>query len=349
MQHVTSTHISDHLDTISDRTTSRGKAASNHRARWAAFGAAVAVSLGAGGLGIVSATAPDGASAYVPITPCRLVDTRPGSQVGPQAGALGPDTAFSVTGRGTVPGTCDGVIPDTATALQLNVTAVNATQATFLTLYPQGAIRPLASNVNVDGPTATPNAAAVTLNAANGQFDVYNRFGSVDVVIDVAGFYTDHQHDGDDIVDDSLDQRDVKDAPGVAYAWSADGDYVSGSGIGPKPTNEILDVTIVAPATGFVTVTANANVWGGTAGYDNAICYLDDGTPQDGSLKYEFREHTITDGESMSISRTYPVDEGAITNYRLRCSIDGMGYVQFEDVYLTATYVPAYVGLSLTI
>ena len=45
-----------------------------HRARWAAIGAAVAVSLGAGGLGIVQATEPDGATAYVPIEPCRLVE-----------------------------------------------------------------------------------------------------------------------------------------------------------------------------------------------------------------------------------------------------------------------------------
>ncbi len=47
------------------------------RSRWAAVGAAVAVTLGAGGIGLVSATSPADAVAYVPITPCRVADTRP--------------------------------------------------------------------------------------------------------------------------------------------------------------------------------------------------------------------------------------------------------------------------------
>ena len=334
--------------TVPAATTTDNSSSKNHRARWAAFGAAVAVSLGAGGLGIVSATSPDGASAYVPIAPCRLADTRPASNVGPFASPLGAEQTFTFDGRGDVPGDCN--LPATATGLQLNVTAVGATQLTNLRLYPNGTPTPTVSNLNpAPGAAPTPNAVTVKLDDTNGKFDVFNKFGQVDVIIDVAGYYTDHQHDGADIVDDSLDQRDVKDAAGAAYNHSADGNYVSGSGINPQPTADILGVNVVAPATGFVTVTATANVWGGTAGYDNAICYLDNGTPQAGSLKYEFREHTITDGESMSVTRTYPVDEGAVANYRLRCAIDGSGYVQFEDVFVTAMYVPAYVGLSLTI
>lgn len=72
-----------------------------HRARWAAIGAAIAVSLGAGGLGIVHATAPDGASAYIPIEPCRLVDTRSDAQfhVGPHS-TLGPDSKIMIDGYG---------------------------------------------------------------------------------------------------------------------------------------------------------------------------------------------------------------------------------------------------------
>src|SRR5690606_27714722 len=45
-------------DMHADHSTAR-----QHRARWAAIGAAVAVSVGAGGFGIVKATSPDGASA----------------------------------------------------------------------------------------------------------------------------------------------------------------------------------------------------------------------------------------------------------------------------------------------
>ena len=52
------------------------------RTRWSAVGAAVAVTLGAGGIGLVSATFPSDATTFVPITPCRLFDTRPEFQVG---------------------------------------------------------------------------------------------------------------------------------------------------------------------------------------------------------------------------------------------------------------------------
>lgn len=167
----------------------------NHRARWAAIGAAVAVSLGAGGLGIARATAPDGASAYVPMVPCRLVDTRPGSNVGPRVGPLvGPDAELTVDGWSDVAGDCD--LPAGTTGLQLNVTAIGASQLTNLRFYPEGADTPTASNLNpAPGKPPTPNAVAVSLNPANGRFHVFNRFGAVDVVIDVHGYFTDHAHD----------------------------------------------------------------------------------------------------------------------------------------------------------
>lgn len=164
------------------------------RARWAATGAAVAVSLGAGGLGLLHATAPDGASAYVPIVPCRLADTRPDSAVGPHAAPLGPDESVTYDGWGDVPGACD--LPTGTTGLQLNVTAVGATELTNLRLYPTGQPTPTTSNLNPapDQPP-TPNAVAVTLDSSTGRFDVFNRFGNVHVVIDVLGYYTDHDHD----------------------------------------------------------------------------------------------------------------------------------------------------------
>ena len=60
-------------------TRNRTTDAKHHRARWAAIGAAVAVSMGAGGVGFVQATtSPSGASAFVATQPCRVLDTRPG-------------------------------------------------------------------------------------------------------------------------------------------------------------------------------------------------------------------------------------------------------------------------------
>jgi hypothetical protein len=164
------------------------------RTRWAAIGAAVAVTLGAGGLSIVGATTSTGErSVYVPITPCRLADTRPAPDTrGPRTSPLGPDETFTLNAHGS---NGDCTIPAGATALSLNVTAVGPTAATFLTLFPAGATKPLTSNLNpTPGQPPVPNAVTVDINGA-GQFSVFNKNGSVDVIVDIAGYYEDHNHD----------------------------------------------------------------------------------------------------------------------------------------------------------
>ena len=164
------------------------------RTRWAAIGAATAIALGAGGLGVIHATSPADAAAYVPVVPCRLADTRPDSAVGPRATPIGADEAVVYDGWGDVPGDC--VLPAGTRGLQLNVTAVAASTLTNLRLYPADQPTPTASNLNpAPGQPPTPNAVTVTLAAGDGKFAVYNRFGAVDVVIDVLGYYTDHHHD----------------------------------------------------------------------------------------------------------------------------------------------------------
>jgi hypothetical protein len=155
------------------------------RTRWAAVGAAVAITLGAGGIGLVDATSPSGASTFVPITPCRLADTRPST--------IGADSTMTFEGWGNS-GDCS--IPNGTTGLALNVTAIGATQQTNLRFHPTGTPTPATANLNpTPGAPPTPNAVNVTLNATNGRFDVYNRFGNVAVIIDAMGYYTDHHHD----------------------------------------------------------------------------------------------------------------------------------------------------------
>jgi hypothetical protein len=163
------------------------------RTRWAAVGAALAVSLGAGGVTLISATSPSGAAAFVPITPCRLFDTRPAPHtVGTRTAPLGPDEIYDISARGQQ-GNCN--LPNSTLGVVLNVTAVDATQATFLTLFPTGVDRPTASHLNpAPGAPPAPNAVTVDLSTA-GSFSVFNRFGSVHVLADVVGYYTDHHHD----------------------------------------------------------------------------------------------------------------------------------------------------------
>ena len=164
------------------------------RSRWAALGAAVAVSLGAGGIGITQATTSSGERPiYVPIEPCRLADTRPApTTVGPRATPLGAGETYKLSGWGSV-GDC--TLPTGTTGLSLNVTAVGATLPTFLTLFPGDASLPDASHLNpIPGAPPTPNAVNVDLDTS-GEFNIYNLQGLVNVIIDVVGYYDDHHHD----------------------------------------------------------------------------------------------------------------------------------------------------------
>src|SRR5688572_1572089 len=110
------------------------------RARWAAVGAAVAITLGAGSFGIVRAAIDTGDKAVmVSIVPCRLVDTRTEpTTVGDRATPLGAETAtFMVRGSN---GDC--AIPAGALSIVSNVTVVNPTAESFLTVFAADVPRP---------------------------------------------------------------------------------------------------------------------------------------------------------------------------------------------------------------
>lgn len=184
--------------------TSTPKSTTN-RARWAAIGAAVAVTLGAGGIGLVSATSPAGAGAYVPIEPCRAADTRPQADVnvGARTTPLGEQEIHIVN---ATDGQCAGVVPEKATGLQLNVTAVGATQASFLTVWGSGQ-RPNASSLNpAPGQPPVPNAVTTAVTD-EGDFRVFNLAGNVHVIVDVVGYYTDHHHDDRYYTEFEIDQQ----------------------------------------------------------------------------------------------------------------------------------------------
>lgn len=164
-----------------------------NRAWWAALGAAVAVTLGAGGIGVARATISSGdRAAFVAMTPCRLFDTRGGESAGPRTTPIGPRESFAQQVRGTN-GKC--TVPDDALAVAMNVTTVNGTAASYLTVWPEGEEMPLASSLNwAAGASPTPNKVDVKLGTT-GQVRFYNEYGSVDVLADVVGYYAHHDHD----------------------------------------------------------------------------------------------------------------------------------------------------------
>lgn len=176
------------------------------RTRWAAIGAAVAVTLGAGGIGLVSATEPSDAVTFVPITPCRVMDTRTEFNVGPKSSPLGPGEVHTVNTTSGNTGNCSG-IPSTATGVSLNVTALDASLPTFLTVWATGETQPEASSLNpVPGAPPTPNAVTTAISNS-GRFDIYNLQGNVQVLVDINGYYTDHDHDDRYYTKAQIDQR----------------------------------------------------------------------------------------------------------------------------------------------
>ena len=146
---------------------------------------------------------------FVPITPCRLVDTRPGD-IGARHTPLGPAETATFTVRG-VNGNC--TIPPGATAVSTNVTIVGPTADGFLAMFPADQALPNASNLNWRaGQQPTPNAVTVPLSA-DGKVSIYNDRGRVDVIIDINGYFEDHHHDDRYYPRADADARSVDHAP----------------------------------------------------------------------------------------------------------------------------------------
>ncbi len=130
------------------------------------------------------------ATTYTPLPPYRAVDTRSPSCMQCGTGALGPGETRTFTVGGYKPtGYTGSVVPATAAAVTLNVTAVDPTSSTYLTVFPAGSARPLASNLNPAAHSIIAALVTVKLGTGGG-IAVYNPVGSINVVVDVEGYFT---------------------------------------------------------------------------------------------------------------------------------------------------------------
>ncbi|HXZ98710.1 MAG TPA: Ig-like domain-containing protein [Candidatus Binatia bacterium] len=132
------------------------------------------------------ASAPS-ANSYIPLQPFRLCDTRPGAGLACTGSKLGPAESLTlqVTGVGGPQGQS---VPAGASAVVLNVTGVQGTAGTFLTVYPTGQALPTASNLNLSAGAIQANLVVASLGS-NGQVTIYNARGSIDLVVDVEGYF----------------------------------------------------------------------------------------------------------------------------------------------------------------
>jgi hypothetical protein len=110
--------------------------------------------------------------------PSRIFDSR-----APGIGPIGPNQSAPLTLYDQNNNPVSGV-----SAIVINVTVTNPTAPSYLTLWPDGTTRPLASDLNFVAGQTVPNLVVVKLGAP-ATFDVYNAAGSTDVVIDLVGYY----------------------------------------------------------------------------------------------------------------------------------------------------------------
>ncbi|MET9955348.1 FlgD immunoglobulin-like domain containing protein [Streptomyces sp. NPDC006339] len=178
------------------------------------------------------------------VTPARVLSTVAGTGVPKAKVGAGKTVSVQIAGRGGVPST--GV-----TAVVMNVTATRPTASSYVSVYPYGTPRPTSSNLNVVAGQTVANL--VTVPVKDGKVTLYNHGGTIDLIGDVAGYFTNAAGQGD---------RFVPLAPERLYDSRWEGE-------GPLPAETIGTLGILGyggiPETGVSTVVFNVTGTGATA------------------------------------------------------------------------------------
>ena len=120
--------------------------------------------------------APAGASAFHGVTPLRIFDTRDSAK--PSAGSYSPVLVGGLAN-----------VPDSATAVVLNVTVIDADGEGYVTAFPWGEALPNSSNVNIKRfGQMVSNLVTVRLGV-QGKVGLYSSI-SANLLVDVFGYYS---------------------------------------------------------------------------------------------------------------------------------------------------------------
>ncbi|GGQ66826.1 hypothetical protein [Kitasatospora griseola] len=188
-------------------------------------------------------------SRFVPLDPARLLDTRDGTGAPKARVGAGQSVGLRVAGVKGVP--ADGV-----TAVVMNLTAASPTATGWITVHADGRPLPATSNLNFTAGRTVANL--VTVPVVNGKVDLRNSAGTVDLIADVAGYYS---ATGTSTFSPATPQRllDTRDGTGARQGAVGAGGLVSVQvgGVGGVPygaTAVLLNVTVTNPTdTGYLT------------------------------------------------------------------------------------------------
>jgi hypothetical protein len=288
----------------------------------------------------VDAAPGDTDSTFVPTSPCRLFDLRPAPHtVGPRPTPLGAGEVFTqqVTGSN---GDCTGplAIPADAVAVAMNVTAVSPTAQSNLRVFPADvATVPTVSNLNFSaGQKPVPNKVDVKLSP-DGKIKLFNAAGSVSVVGDVVGYYTNSS-----LKELAAEVAALKNAQPFAAT-----SYEKGNIALTATPVSYVDVTVAAPVDGQVTINYSMYTQNIARGRESACSpHRSTEIPADISFDdegvgwWETAVEEVGDQGSVSGTRTFDISAGQTVTYSVACQeIIGNGWVAGRTA--TAIFTPA--------
>lgn len=314
------------------------------RSRWAAFGAAVAVSIGAGGVLFGSAASPE--SSTVMLTPVRILDTRDPVNVGlagPFVSAVGQD--LQVTGpiaTTTGPAT---VVPAGATGVILNVTVVGPTANGFLSVRPADAPgAPATSSLNFSANEVIPNAVTVqlpTAGADSGKIEITYDAGvagpRTDVLVDVVGYTTDAKLA-------ALEARVAALEATTAGLHNSVSAYAGGDqAVGLTTSDAVVrTVSLMPPADGKVIVTSSGYVWVSDAAGAIIRCSITQGASlaNDAFQYANIAPGLATESDVIAGTRGFDVVQGVLFSVNLVCDQFSGSNALVSDTWLSAIFAP---------
>jgi hypothetical protein len=309
------------------------------RSRWAAIGAAIAVTFGGGGLFVANA-ASSVPSSVVTIDPVRILDTRNPVNVGlpgPFVSAVSQKLQVS----GPVPTTTgtQTPVPDGSTGVLLNVTVVSPSADGFLSVRPGDATgAPSTSSLNFTAGDIVPNSVQVGLPTAGanaGQIDItYDAFGqagpTTDVLIDIVGYYTNA----------TLKELDTRVTALEAKAGLSA--FAGGQSSTPLGADAVVkSVSLMPTADGQVLVNSSGYLL--NIGVPNAPltgrCSITTGTTVDLSALELSDDHLEILGGAQQIggTRGFNVTSGVLLTVNYVCDVAG-GTGEIDDAALTAIF-----------
>jgi hypothetical protein len=291
-----------------------------------------------------AAALPEG---FVGISPVRVLDTRPSSPIGVAAAgpiAAGGQIDLALT---TPAPNRPFTVPSDASSVLVTITIDrDATAPSFITVWPTGQPRPLASANNATPGLVMPNTVLVKLGG--GSVSLYNFAGAVNVAVDLVGYTVPIPGTGPAGPQGPTGPPGATGPPGPAGTQGSPGpqgaagpqgpggspSYAGSATSGPNSVGTTLGVVTAAVSVPFDTyfVSAHTNLLN-TGATTEVSCQLTDGSSPINGLDGQIvtAEAEVAGSAHLSLSGVADI----LGDVALSCSQDGGGTVAANESYLT--------------